>query len=321
MSLFGQVTRARFSASGPGLGLIEHGDSAPYPSEVYKLDWRTGKNSTVFRDKRYVITDVWLTSQGTSYLAGIETAGQVRSIAPGNVKVFKSSDMTSWTEMAVDYRAVARRAMLSVKSVNITATPLPLRISWHSRSRTSSSAHSRASWFLPAFLYAIALANALLAADLSIMASPYPYLVYRAAVHGARCRYGVRLVVRVICLGLSVGRTGDAILAVALADRDRNDGQHLEGSATMACKVRPLGPAVFRSTYRAPGLKAGHAGHLAGTYAMMRSMSISLSGAYTSRNTRFNSLDINRSFTLRVCPMISICPSRFLNCEYQSIHP
>jgi hypothetical protein len=113
MSLFGQVTRARFSANGPGLGLIEHGDSAPYPSEVYKLDWRTGKNQTVFRDKRYFITDVWLTSEGTSYLAGIETAGQVRSIAPGNVKVFTSGDMSSWTEMAVDYRAVARRAMLS----------------------------------------------------------------------------------------------------------------------------------------------------------------------------------------------------------------
>jgi hypothetical protein len=113
MSLFGQVTRARFSASGPGLGLIEHGDSANYPSEVYKLDWRTGKNQTVFRDKRYFITDIWLTRDGTSYLAGIEMAGRVRSIAPGNVKVFKSGDMISWTEMAVDYRAVARRALLS----------------------------------------------------------------------------------------------------------------------------------------------------------------------------------------------------------------
>ena len=113
MSLFGQVTRARFSASGPGLGLIEHGDSATYPSEVYKLDWRTGKNQTVFRDKRYFITDIWLTRDGTSYLAGIEMAGQLRGIAPGNVKVFKSNDMISWTEMAVDYRAVARRALLS----------------------------------------------------------------------------------------------------------------------------------------------------------------------------------------------------------------
>lgn len=113
MSLFGQMTRARFSASGPALGLIEHGVSATYPSEVYKLDWRAGKNQTIFRDKRYFITDIWLTRDGTSYLAGIEMAGRVHSIAPGNVKVFKSGDMISWTEMAVDYRAVARRAMLS----------------------------------------------------------------------------------------------------------------------------------------------------------------------------------------------------------------
>jgi len=113
MSLFGQVTRARFSADGPGLGLIEHEDSAAYPSEVYKLDWRTGKNQTVFRDKRYFITDVWLTRGGTCYLAGVEIAGQMHSIAPGNVKVFKSDDMSTWTEMAVDYRAVARRAILS----------------------------------------------------------------------------------------------------------------------------------------------------------------------------------------------------------------
>lgn len=112
-SLFGQVTRARFSANGPGLGLIEHGDSGPYPSEVYRLDWMTGKNQTVFRDKRYFITDVWMTKDGVSYLAGVEIAGQVRSIAPGNVKVFRSTDMVTWDEMAVDYRAVAHRAWLS----------------------------------------------------------------------------------------------------------------------------------------------------------------------------------------------------------------
>ena len=40
-------------------------------------------------------------------------AGQVRSIVPGNVKVFKSSDMKTWNEMAVDYRAVGQRATLS----------------------------------------------------------------------------------------------------------------------------------------------------------------------------------------------------------------
>ena len=78
----------------PALGCSNTAIPSAYPSEVYKLDWTTGKSQTIFRDKRYAITDVWLTRDGTSYLAGIEMAGQVRSIAPGNVKVFKSSDMS-----------------------------------------------------------------------------------------------------------------------------------------------------------------------------------------------------------------------------------
>jgi len=112
-SLFGQVTRARFTAQGPGLGLIEMGHSSSYPSEVYELDWRTGKSHTIFRDKRYFITDVWLTPNGTSYLAGVEVMGQVHDIAPGAVKVFKSLDRKKWEEMPVDYRAVAQRVIVA----------------------------------------------------------------------------------------------------------------------------------------------------------------------------------------------------------------
>ncbi len=112
-SLFGQVTRARFSAEGPGMGLIEMGHSSNYPSEVYELDWKTGRSHTVFRDKRYFITDIWLTPNGTSYIAGVELAGQLHSIAPGTVKVFKSADRKVWEEMPVDYRAVANRVTLA----------------------------------------------------------------------------------------------------------------------------------------------------------------------------------------------------------------
>ena len=112
-SIIGHVARFRFSAEGPGLGLMEFGDSFKYPSEVYKLDWMTGKNQTVFRDKRYAITDIWLTNDGTAYLAGIEIAGKVRSVAPGKVKVFKSTDLNSWDEMPVDYRAVAERVVIA----------------------------------------------------------------------------------------------------------------------------------------------------------------------------------------------------------------
>jgi photosystem II stability/assembly factor-like uncharacterized protein len=113
VSLLGQITRVRFGPTGPGLGLIEYGDSFRVPSEVYKLDRGTGKNQTIFRDKRYAITDIWLSKDGTAYLAGIEVVGQVRSVSPGKVKVFRSSDLSAWSEMEVDYRAIAQRAMIT----------------------------------------------------------------------------------------------------------------------------------------------------------------------------------------------------------------
>ena len=95
------------------MGLIEMGRSSNFPSEVYELDWKTGKSHTIFRDKRYFITDVWLTPNGTAYIAGVEIAGQVHSIAPGNVKVFRSHDRKVWDEMPVDYRAVANRVNIA----------------------------------------------------------------------------------------------------------------------------------------------------------------------------------------------------------------
>ena len=67
-SLFGDVTHVRF-AGGIGLGLIEYSDSFRIPSEVYRIDWRTGKSMTFFKDKKYAISDVWLAPDGTAYLA------------------------------------------------------------------------------------------------------------------------------------------------------------------------------------------------------------------------------------------------------------
>jgi hypothetical protein len=48
-----------------------------------------------------------------SFLAGTESQGQVRSVAPGKVKVVSSPDLRSWTEMPVDYRAVSQRVLLT----------------------------------------------------------------------------------------------------------------------------------------------------------------------------------------------------------------
>jgi photosystem II stability/assembly factor-like uncharacterized protein len=115
-SLFGQVTRLRFGAPGLALGLLEYGAGFRYPSEVYKFDTRGGKNQTqtLYRDRRFAVSDVWLTKDSVAFLAGTQVVGQVRNIAPGKVQVLRSSDFSVWTEMPVDYKAVANKAMLAV---------------------------------------------------------------------------------------------------------------------------------------------------------------------------------------------------------------
>lgn len=112
-SLIGQITRVRLRPDGDGIGLIEYADSFKYPSEAYRLNWRTGKSETVFRDPRYAITDVWFGSGGEVYLAGIEVRGTVRSVMPGRVRVFRSKDMKGWDQMKVDYRAEAARVVFA----------------------------------------------------------------------------------------------------------------------------------------------------------------------------------------------------------------
>ena len=112
-SILGHVTRVRLRSDGTGLGLVEHTDSFRYPSEVYKLDWKTGKSETVFRDKRYALTDIWFAPDGTAYLAGVELQGTVRSVMPGRVRVFRSADLKGWDEMKVDYRASAQEVIFA----------------------------------------------------------------------------------------------------------------------------------------------------------------------------------------------------------------
>jgi hypothetical protein len=113
-SLFGQVTRLRFSPKGVGLGLIEYAPSFRYPAEVYRFDPQTGKSQSVYRDRRFAISDLWPTAEGGAYLAGTQTVGQARNVVPGKIQVLRTSDFSVWEEMAVDYRAVAHRAVLAI---------------------------------------------------------------------------------------------------------------------------------------------------------------------------------------------------------------
>jgi hypothetical protein len=113
-SLFGHVTCVRLSPAGFGLGLIEFSEAFEWPSEVFRINWTTGKSERVFREKNRLITDVALPPTGAAYLAGIEKMDKlIDSPVPGKLKVMKSDDWSNWQEMEVDYRATAHRALLS----------------------------------------------------------------------------------------------------------------------------------------------------------------------------------------------------------------
>jgi photosystem II stability/assembly factor-like uncharacterized protein len=113
-SIFGHVSRFRLGKKNQGLALLEFENLFDWPSEVLRLDLATGKNYSAIRRKDRAITDVALIDGGPAYAAGFQPSGLLAySPVPGPVKVLRSDDLKAWTEMRVDYRAVARRVMLA----------------------------------------------------------------------------------------------------------------------------------------------------------------------------------------------------------------
>jgi len=114
-SVFGEVTRISLTPQGTGLGLVQFKDVFEYPSEVMSIDIHTGKSVRSFREKDRAITDVRLfKGSPTAIIAGYEPSGPVyNSPIPGKLKVLTSNDLEKWAEMTVDYRAVARAAIIA----------------------------------------------------------------------------------------------------------------------------------------------------------------------------------------------------------------
>jgi hypothetical protein len=62
-----------------------------------------------------MVTDLYLAEDGAMYLAGYEPPGKLaHTLIPGKLKVFRSAaGQKTWTELPVDYRAEARRAVFA----------------------------------------------------------------------------------------------------------------------------------------------------------------------------------------------------------------
>ncbi|HSW48999.1 MAG TPA: hypothetical protein VLH09_02440 [Bryobacteraceae bacterium] len=110
-SMFGRVTKVVFAPDGRGLGLIEFQSGFEFPSEVFQIDWRTGKSSRAFRRADCAVTDIALGPSGQAWLAAIERTGRNRR---GRLEVFESRNLLDWTEMSIQGRPRAGRAVLAV---------------------------------------------------------------------------------------------------------------------------------------------------------------------------------------------------------------
>jgi hypothetical protein len=108
-------TLAHLSVNGlHGLGVFAYADSFDWPSEVYHFDLRTGKSTSVFKQKDRRVTDALVDPEGRGFLAAVEPQGRLASSpVPGKVRILRSANLADWEEMRVNYKAVARNVMLA----------------------------------------------------------------------------------------------------------------------------------------------------------------------------------------------------------------
>lgn len=118
VSMFGRITRLRPRPDGKALAVVTYDDSFDWPSEVYVLDGLSGAGEPAFRASNRSVTDALLVGE-QGYLAAVDVPGTLQqTLLPGRLVILHSNDLHQWTEMPVDYRAFARRAILAAADAN-----------------------------------------------------------------------------------------------------------------------------------------------------------------------------------------------------------
>jgi hypothetical protein len=110
---FGAITRVSLTKEGSPVFLAEY---PPYYSSASSvIQGPLGSDQkTIFAEKSRAVTGLALLPDGGAVLAAIEPPGNSNQIPiPGKLKILESSDLKTWQEMDVDYRAVAQRAVVA----------------------------------------------------------------------------------------------------------------------------------------------------------------------------------------------------------------
>lgn len=100
-------------AGADGLSIYQFDQTFDAPSEVYHMDARAGKVTSVYHDK-FRVMDCALFRGPRAFLAAVEPPGRLNTAPiPGKVKILSSTNLMDWTEMDVDYKANARSLIMA----------------------------------------------------------------------------------------------------------------------------------------------------------------------------------------------------------------
>jgi hypothetical protein len=103
--LLGELAGLRLTRRG-GLLLFSFRNRFELLSEVYRLDLRDGTPTSSYQGKDRRVTDLLLFDEH-AFLAAVEPPplAEEQALLPGRIHVLESTDLETWTEMPVDYRA------------------------------------------------------------------------------------------------------------------------------------------------------------------------------------------------------------------------
>ena len=93
--------------------VVRYNESFEVPSEVYAIN-AAGKVMSAFKQKNRIVIDVgWLGAE--TVIVAVEPPGKMNQLPfPGKVKVLKSLDLSTWTEMDVSYKAFGGNAIFAI---------------------------------------------------------------------------------------------------------------------------------------------------------------------------------------------------------------
>lgn len=112
-SLFGRISRVRYSRDGHGLAVVEFHDAFEWPSEVFGINIRTGETRRVFREKNRAVTDAVIFSGSDAYLAAVEPPANPSESNLGALRVLHSGDSAAWAEVELPEELPAGRAFFA----------------------------------------------------------------------------------------------------------------------------------------------------------------------------------------------------------------